>query len=91
MSLESDLDTPLARAVRAAGSQSAFGRIIGKRQSVVHDWLRRGVELPAELVTTVVDAELGLIHHDLRPDLFGPDYKPVRSPRGTLAQLEATR
>ena len=53
MAIEHDLDSGLAKAVRMAGSQSAFGRIIGKRQSVVYDWLRRDVALPAELVRQV--------------------------------------
>jgi len=72
MAIEQDLDSGLAKAVRAAGSQSAFGRIIGKRQSVVYDWLRRDVPLPAELVRTVEQAT-GLSKHTLRPDLYAED------------------
>jgi DNA-binding transcriptional regulator YdaS (Cro superfamily) len=68
MALEHDSDTALARAVRAAGSQSAFGRLIGKRQSVINGWLDRGDLLPVEFVETVEKAT-GVSRHDLRPDL----------------------
>jgi len=72
MAIEHDLDSGLAKAVRMAGSQSAFGRIIGKRQSVVYDWFRRDVALPAELVRQVEQAT-GLSKHTLRPDLYPED------------------
>lgn len=69
MALEHESDSALARAVRAAKSQSAFGRLIGKRQSVVSGWLRDGKHLPAEHVLTV-ERETGVSRHDLRPDLY---------------------
>lgn len=75
MALEHESSSALAEAVRKAGSQSAFGRLIGKRQSVVHDWLRDDKPLPAELVLKV-EQELGLSRHDLRPDIY-PDRKSV--------------
>ena len=68
MALEHDSDSALARAVVAAGSQSEFGRIIGKRQSVVSDWLKRGVLLPAKYVE-VVELATGVSKYELRPDL----------------------
>jgi len=69
MSLESNLDTPLAAAVRVAGSQSAFGRLIGRRQSTVRDWLRLGKPLPGEYVLDV-ERQTGVSRHALRPDLY---------------------
>ncbi|WP_309660056.1 MULTISPECIES: YdaS family helix-turn-helix protein [unclassified Sphingomonas] len=69
MALEHRLESVFASAVQKAGSQSAFGRIIGKRQSVVHDWLRRGVPLPAEHVLKV-EAATGISRYDLRPDIY---------------------
>lgn len=69
MSIEHESESPLARAVRAAGSQSAFGRMIGKRQSVIFTWLKRGAPLPAEYVRTV-ERETGIPRHELRPDIF---------------------
>ena len=72
MALEHDNDSPLATAVRAAGSQSAFGRLIGKRQSVVFGWLRAQKALPGEYVLTV-ERKLGISRHDLRPDLYPRD------------------
>jgi DNA-binding transcriptional regulator YdaS (Cro superfamily) len=85
MALEHDLDSTLAAAVRAAGSQSAFGRLIGKRQSTVHEWLKTGACLPAEHVRTV-EAELGISRHDLRPDLY-----PREAPAAGAADLEPAR
>jgi DNA-binding transcriptional regulator YdaS (Cro superfamily) len=68
MALEHESDTALARAVRAAGSQSAFGRLIHKRQSVINGWLTRGDLLPAEFLETV-EIATGVSRFDLRPDL----------------------
>jgi len=69
MSIEHNLETPLAEAVRAAGSQSAFGRLIGRRQSTVRDWLVLNKLLPAQHVLTV-EASTGVSRHALRPDVF---------------------
>ncbi|QIG80084.1 transcriptional regulator [Stakelama tenebrarum] len=75
MGIESTIDTPLAEAVRRSGSQSAFGRLIGRSQASVHEWLRDHKPLPAEHVLTV-ERETGVSRHDLRPDLY---------PRGEVA------
>lgn len=88
MSLEARLDTPFAKAVCTAGSQSAFGRLIGKRQSVVHDWLKRGIPLPAEHVLAV-EAATGISRYDLRPDVYGPapeTLDQIASPASECAQ-----
>lgn len=74
MALEHESDSALARAVRKAGSQSAFGRLLGKRQSVVFGWLQRGI-LPAEMVLAV-EAATGISRHELRPDIYRPEIAP---------------
>ncbi|WP_081668465.1 transcriptional regulator [Sphingomonas phyllosphaerae] len=71
MGIETHSDAPLARAVRAAGSQSAFGRLIGRRQSTIFMWLSNDTPLPAELVLRV-ERETGISKHDLRPDIYPP-------------------
>jgi DNA-binding transcriptional regulator YdaS (Cro superfamily) len=68
MGIEADLDSPLAEAVRRAGSQSAFARIVGRNQATVYGWLSKDKPLPAELVETVEKAT-GIARHVLRPDL----------------------
>jgi DNA-binding transcriptional regulator YdaS (Cro superfamily) len=67
--LETRLDTPLADAIRVAGSQSAFGRMIGRPQSTIHGWLQKNLPLPAEHVLTV-ERHTGISRHRLRPDLY---------------------
>ena len=81
MALEHDSSSPLANAVRIVGSQTAFGAVIGKRQSVVHDWLRLEKPLPAEHVLQV-ERETGISRHELRPDLYpresaAPHARPI--------------
>ena len=89
MALEHDHDSPLARAVRSIGSQSAFGRLLGKRQSVVHGWLREQRPLPAEYVLQV-EKETGISRHDLRPDLYPlEDVPPVQ--KGDSGRLDGLR
>lgn len=100
MSLEHDLDSPLALAVRKAGSQSAFARLLGKRQSVVFGWLAKNKDLPGEHVLTV-ERELGISRHDLRPDLYPHEAHtvalglktPMRPPQSSIAgeRLEGVR
>lgn len=69
MALEHESNTALAKAVRCVGNQSAFGRLLNKRQSVVSGWLKAGRPLPAEFVLRV-EAATGVSRHDLRPDLY---------------------
>lgn len=75
MALEHESESALARAVRAVGSQSEFGRLIERRQSTVSEWLKKEAPLPAEYVLRVQKRleELGvtdLTKHELRPDLY---------------------
>lgn len=92
MALEHESDTALARAVRVAGSQSAFGRLINKRQSVINGWLTRGDLLPIEFLETVEGAT-GVSRFDLRPDLAHLFARDAQSPppAGSLGDLEAAR
>ena len=76
MALEHDSDSPLALAVRKARSQTAFGKLIGKRQSLINDWLRLGKPLPVEHVPTV-SAALDIPPEVLRPDLAHLFPKPA--------------
>lgn len=69
MALEHESDSALALAVRTVGSQSAFGRLLGKRQSVIFGWLRDARPLPAEHVLAVEEAT-SISRHDLRPDIY---------------------
>lgn len=69
MALEHDIDSALAAAVRAAGSQSSFARLIGCPQPTLHGWLKNRADLPAEFVLKA-EAETGISRHDLRPDLY---------------------
>lgn len=75
MALEHDSDSVIAMAVRKAGSQSAFGRLIGKRQSTVAQWLKAG-RLPPEHVLAVEEAT-GVSRHDLRPDIYPDERTPA--------------
>lgn len=92
MPLQYDSDSPLALAVRKVGSQVAFGQLIGKRQSVINDWLREEAPLPVEYVE-VVEAATGISRHDLRPDLskLFRDMSPPASsgPAGDMAPAVA--
>ncbi|MBB4152926.1 DNA-binding transcriptional regulator YdaS (Cro superfamily) [Sphingomonas jinjuensis] len=84
MGIETQLDSPLARAVRLAGSQSAFARLVGRSQATVYTWLSQGKLLPAELVLAV-EAATGVSRNDLRPDLY------PRESAASTAGLEVAR
>lgn len=79
MALEHEIDSPFALAIRTAGSQSAFGRIIGRPQSSVRDRLASGKPLWAEDVLAV-EAATGVPKEDLRPDLYPRDSADERTP-----------
>lgn len=84
--MENRLDTPLALAVRTAGSQSAFGRVIRRPQSTVHYWLKNDLPLPAE---HVLDAErgTGVPRYRLRPDLYPVEELPHAASIGPVEQV----
>ncbi|PTW45098.1 YdaS antitoxin of YdaST toxin-antitoxin system [Sphingomonas faeni] len=70
MALEHESDSALARAVRVAGSQSAFGRLVKKRQSTVREWLLAD-RLPGEYVLAI-ELATKIPKEELRPDLYVP-------------------
>lgn len=80
MAIQDTSQTSLATAVRKAGSQVAFGKVIGRRQSTIQTWLAEGKELPAEFVLEV-ESKLGISRHELRPDLY-PIENPPQDPPG---------
>lgn len=71
MGIESTIDTPLAAAVRAKGSQSAYGRLVGRSQASIYERLRDRKPVDAEDVLAV-EKDTGISRHILRPDLY-PD------------------
>lgn len=81
MGIEATLDTPLAEAVRRAGSQSKFARSVGLSQGYVYQLLRQGKQLPAEIVLKAEQAT-GVSKHQLRPDLY--PLEPASSARDAL-------
>ncbi|MDF0489186.1 YdaS family helix-turn-helix protein [Sphingomonas sp. H39-1-10] len=92
MAVEHKSDSALARAVRIAGSQSAFARLIGRAQQTVYDWLSNDKPLPAEHVLNV-EARTGISRHELRPDLY-PQVSAAevrRSPGHDLGDMEPAR
>jgi len=78
MGMETTQDTPLAKAICAAGSQSAFGRWIGRRQSTINWWLANAKPLPAEHVL-LVERLSGIPRSELRPDIYPPSDTPAQS------------
>lgn len=75
MGIESTLTTPLAAAVRRAGSQSAYARLVGVGQSTVYERLAKNVPISAE-EAILVERGLGISRHLSRPDLFGTESFP---------------
>ncbi|MDE8651470.1 transcriptional regulator, partial [Novosphingobium album (ex Liu et al. 2023)] len=68
---------PLQRAIRALGSQTALGRLIGISQQGISKMVRHSRPLPAEHVLTV-EAATGISRHELRPDIY-----PIETPRSS--------
>lgn len=81
MTSATPLESPLQKAIRLAGGQSALGRAIGKTQSTVHSWLARSGRVPAEQVFAVANAT-GMTVAELRPDLVQPESNPARDSLG---------
>jgi len=69
------VDSPLNRAVKAAGGASALGRSLGITSQAISQW----DIVPAERVIAVERATDGKItRYELRPDLY--PIEPVQSP-----------
>ena len=87
MNANATIETPLQKAIRIAGGQSALGRAIGKTQSTVHSWLARSGRVPAEHVFAVANAT-GMAVAELRPDLV--ESQPARDPLGQPSPASPT-
>ena len=91
MAIEPESDSALAEAVRKAGSQSAFGRLINKRQSTVRSWLVSNTLLPGEFCRAV-EAATGVSKYRLNPDVFGAEPTgDVATQRLSSSDLEPTQ
>lgn len=55
-------------AIQAAGSQEQLGKLVGRGQTTIHYWQKKG-RCPAEAVLAIEKAT-GISRHDLRPDLY---------------------
>lgn len=68
----------LKRACDLVGGQAALGRKIGRKQSTVWNWLKRGI--PADDCPAIETATEGQVtRYDLRPDVFGEAPKGVQA------------
>lgn len=83
MAIHDEIDTPLARACRAVGSQSALARLIGKHQTTISERLRDKKTVWAEDVLVIEEAT-GISRHDLRPDLYPREEPPAQPPAGNI-------
>lgn len=89
MALEHESDSALAKAVREAGSQSAFGRLINTPQPTINGWLKRKALLPAQHVL-LVEERTGVSRHELRPDIFPlADSRPAPSAPPLIEQAQS--
>jgi DNA-binding transcriptional regulator YdaS (Cro superfamily) len=68
----------LLRAVTLAGGQTALARRIGKTQSHVAQWLRRGRVGPTACIPIETAVGGQVTRYELRPDVFGkpPPFSP---------------
>ena len=65
-------NTPLERAIKAAGSARELARRVGVSPQSVWLW-RKGKSISAERALDIESATNGVVSkHDLRPDLWGP-------------------
>lgn len=69
----------LRAAVSILGSQSALGAAVGRSQSSVAEWIRRG-RVPAEIAVRIVAATGGRVPAEaLRPDLYATARPPSQA------------
>ena len=68
----------LLRAVTLAGGQTALARRIGKTQSHVAQWLKRGRVGPTACIPIETAVGGRVTRYELRPDVFGkaPPFSP---------------
>ncbi len=78
MGIESTIDTPLAAAVRAVGTQTAYARLVNRSQSSIYERLRDLKPVHAEDVL-LVERETGIPKEVLRPDIYPDDSATTRA------------
>ena len=67
--------SPMHKAIEIVGSQNKLAKILGKRQSVIWTWLKRGY-ISAEYAIPIEQATGGLVtRHELRPDIYPEEGK----------------
>lgn len=71
----------LLRAVKLAGGQTALARRIGKTQSHVAQWLRRGQVGPTVCIPIEFAVGGQVTRYELRPDVFGEPPQPAEAGR----------
>lgn len=59
----------IEKAVARIGGQSETGRLVGKPQGSVWNWINVTGRCPAELVLKISEAS-GVPPHELRPDIY---------------------
>ncbi|WP_366936971.1 YdaS family helix-turn-helix protein [Acidithiobacillus sp.] len=67
-----DSPSPIQKAISAAGSQSALGRLVGVSQPAVRKWAC-GLSQPSAKSALSIERELGISRYELLPHVFGPD------------------
>ncbi len=64
-----DTNSPLQKAIVAAGSQQGLAQILGIKSASISEWKIRG-RVPAGRALAI-EAATGVSRHELRPDVFG--------------------
>ena len=64
--------TPLQKAIKIAGGQTALARAIGTNQSTLWTWLNRADGNAAPEYCRRIEAATGVSRYELRQDVFGP-------------------
>jgi DNA-binding transcriptional regulator YdaS (Cro superfamily) len=65
------LDTPLDRAIKAAGNQQLLAELIGVKQQHVSYWKKKGRQRVPAQYCAKIEEQTGVSRHELRPDVFG--------------------
>ena len=80
------LDNPVRRVAAKFGGQTALGRAIGRRQSVVSKWVANG-RIPSEHIPLIIEAATMLVPPvHLQPNDF---FAPVHSTPQVVRSAEA--
>ncbi|MCS3807837.1 helix-turn-helix domain-containing protein [Xanthomonas sp. 4461] len=83
-----DSQTPLQKAIVAAGSQQNLANQLGIRSASISEWKSRG-RIPVERVR-LIESVTGISKHELRPDIFGPNPAPAACEQGdSVKQVSA--